>query len=210
MSAPARQLTIHNAGYDFIAFYTAGTFVREGRVGDLYKLDAVRDFQHEVARRSQLELGEAFGPFWNPPVFAWVFVPLSRLSYHQAWWVWLAINVVCAGLGITLLCLMLRDGGTDRVPATHWGLVPLLVLTSLPFIMALGHGQNTCISLLLLSGTVWFWRNRQAVVAGLVCGLLCYKPQLAAVVAVMLVLTMGGRALLGLLITGSILLGTTH
>jgi hypothetical protein len=206
---PAKQLSLQNAGYDFIAFYTAGSFVRQGRVGHLYKLDAVRDFQHEVAHKSKLELGESFGPFWNPPVFAWVFVPLSKLSYHAAWWVWFWINVACAVGAIAVLCWMLRDSGTGGIPATWWGLVPLLVATSMPFIMALGHGQNTCISLLLLAGVVWFWRKGQGLAAGLICGLLCYKPQLAAVVAVMLVLTMGWRAILGLAVTGAALLGTS-
>src|SRR5205809_7216720 len=55
-------------GQDFLAFYTAGTFARQGRFDDIYNLDAVRTFQHQLARDEQIELGESnFGPFWNPP-----------------------------------------------------------------------------------------------------------------------------------------------
>ena len=75
-----RALDRHVLGQDFLAFYTAGTFARE-KAGsdDLYNLDVVRDFQHQVARDSQLELGDAFGPFWNPPFYAWIFASRCRI-----------------------------------------------------------------------------------------------------------------------------------
>jgi hypothetical protein len=207
-----KQVTRKSAGHDFLAFYTAGTFVREGRVGDLYKVEEVRAFEQKIAKEEGLELATGFGPYWNPPVFAWVFVPLAGMSYAGAWWVWFGINVICAGCAIGVMCLMLRGSDTGRMPVLRWkvwGLVPLLVVTSMPFIMALGHGQNTCVSLLLLSGVVWFWRKGKGIEAGIICGMLVYKPQLAAVIAGMLMLTIGWRAIVGLGITGMILLGAS-
>jgi alpha-1,2-mannosyltransferase len=79
-----------------------------------------------------------------------------------------------------------------------WALVPLLACTSMPFIQAITHGQNTCVSLLLLCAAVTAWRKQRDALAGVLCGLMFYKPQLAAVVAVMLVLDRGPRALLWL------------
>jgi hypothetical protein len=76
--------------------------------------------------------------------------------------------------------------------------------------MALGHGQNTCISLLLLTAVVWSWRKNQALAAGLICGLMFYKPQLAAVIAGILVISSGWRAFLGLTITGAVLLAASQ
>src|SRR4051794_7612780 len=52
-------------GQDFIAFYTAGMFAREGRFDDLYNIQRVAEFQHQVARDAQIELGDNFGPYWN-------------------------------------------------------------------------------------------------------------------------------------------------
>src|SRR3989442_471366 len=74
---------------------------------------------------------------------------------------------------------------------------------------AVSHGQNTFVSLMVLAITVALWRARQAFIAGLVCGLLFYKPQLGAIVAVVMVASLGRRALLGVAITGTFLLLVT-
>ena len=47
--------------------------------------------------------------------------------------------------------------------------------------------------MLIVSATVAFWRQRRAIAAGLVGGLLMYKPQLGAVVAAAMLLTLGPR-----------------
>ena len=88
---------------------------------------------------------------------------------------------------------------------TSWkvkGLVPLLVLASMPFCQAMGHQQNTFLSLFLLCATVTLWRGGRHFGAGVVCGMLFYKPQVALVVAIVLALDCGRRAVLGLGVTG--------
>jgi hypothetical protein len=82
----------------------------------------------------------------------------------------------------------------------------LLIITSMPFIQAFSHGQNTFTSLLLLTATVWFWRAERKALAGVICGFLFYKPQLGAVVAAVMVLDLGWPAVAGLCITGTNLL----
>lgn len=203
--SPDKQLNLKSAGHDFLAFYTAGTFLREGRSADLYDLNAVRTFQHELASQQDIQLGEAFAPWWNPPFYAWVFVPLSLLTYSSAWLIWMCVNILSAALACVLVTRML-PGDCDW---KCWGLVPVLIGTSLPFIQSLGHGQNSSTSLLLVALVVTLWRQRRALAAGLVLGLLFYKPQLAAVLSIVLVLTLGRKALLGILMTGMMLLGVT-
>jgi hypothetical protein len=79
----------------------------------------------------------------------------------------------------------------------------------MPFVQAISHGQNTCMSLLLLSLVVMAWRKQMPVAAGLLCGLMFYKPQLAVVVSGMLILTLGVRVCLGLgFVVGMLLLLT--
>ena len=77
-------------------------------------------------------------------------------------------------------------------------LVPLLVVISMPFVQAFSHGQNTFTSLLFLSITVALWRGERKFLAGIVGGLLFYKPQLGAVVAAALVLDLGWKSFAGL------------
>ncbi|HEX3355509.1 MAG TPA: glycosyltransferase family 87 protein [Tepidisphaeraceae bacterium] len=216
---PEKALDRHVLGQDFIAFYTAGTFAREGRFDDIYNLDSVRDFQHQVAKDAQLEMGDSIGPFWNPPFYAWVFAPLSRLSFYHAVLVWTGVNVLALLGSILLLCKMLPTDWeaapfslgwfATRRDWRNWLLVPLLTIVSMPLIQALSHGQNTCMSLFILCLMVTAWRAKQAEWAGICCGLLFYKPQLAAVLAVILFISLGFRALLGLTFTGSLLFVAT-
>jgi len=217
-----RAVSLRSAGYDFLAFYTGGTFVRTGQADKLYDLDAVRAFQQDVARRHGLELRPAaVGPFWNPPFYAWVFAPLSALPYRAAFYCWTIINLACLSGAMVILCRMLagrpdaslRESCMGEAPMPRnwrtWGLVPLLTLTSMPLIMSLGHGQNACVSLLILSGAVALWRGGRFFVAGAVAGLLFYKPQLGLVVAAVMIACCGWRALAGLMMSGAALLLVT-
>jgi hypothetical protein len=199
-----KSVSLATAGQDFVAFYTAGTFVRTGRSADLYELDRVAAFQRDLAARENLQLhADDVAPFWNPPFYAWTFVPLSSLPYRTAWAIWLAVNLTAAAGAMVLLARMLPGDWRTR------GLVPLLVVTSLPFIESLGHGQNTCVSLLLVCATISLWRGEQLILAGAACGLLFYKPQLGAILAIALILSRGLKPLAGLAITGTALLAVT-
>jgi hypothetical protein len=193
-SPPGKAVTTDMLGLDFLPFYASGAMARTGRTDLLYDIPAVAAFEHETAKSVGLNLGDAFGPFWNPPFYAWVFAPLSMLPYRQALAVWTLINVAALGVSFSLLIGMLPKG----TPWQSYLLVPLLMLVSIPFIQAISHGQNTFTSLLLLCCCVTAWRARQALWAGIFCGLLCYKPQHAAVLGAIMTLTLGRRTLLGL------------
>lgn len=197
-------------GHDFLPFYMAGTFAREGRVDQLYDLNIARQWQQDLAAQHGLALGNTFGPWWNPPHFAWVYAPYSMLPYRLALAAWTMTGVLCLAISIMLLVKLLPRQEDDRAPDWRtWGLVPLLLLCSMPFVQAISHGQNTFLSLLLLTSTVWLWRGNRAIAAGMVCGLLFYKPQLATLVSAVMLLTMGPRVLIGLGLTGCAIGGVT-
>jgi hypothetical protein len=203
-----RSVTRQMLGHDFLAFYTAGSFVRQGRAHELYNLDSVRDFEQSTAHAAGLEVGKSFGPWWNPPFYALIFEPLAGLPYATALDIWRWISLVAVIIAISLLT---RQVG---VAAGRWqwkyaGLVPLLTVASMPFVQAISHGQNTFVSLLLLTLTVLAWRGERRFLAGLAAGLLFYKPQLGAVVAAAMVVDLGWASLAGLGVTGAILLATT-
>lgn len=190
---------------DFIAFYTGGALVNDGRHRELFDLRAVKRFQDDLAARNGATLGGALGPWWNPPFYAWVFAPLARLPFGPAAAAWVTINVACAAAACWLLVRMLPRGLGWRT----WSLVPLLVALSVPFIHAVTHGQNACTSLLIVTAAVTAWRADRPVLAGLVAGLMAYKPQHAVVLGGVLALSAGWRAVLGLAATGTALLLVT-
>ncbi len=192
-------------GADLIPSYMAGCFVREGRPDKLMDYSQAVRFQAHLRRVNGLEQNGRTGPWLNPPWFAALFVPLSALTFPAAQCAWFAFNLLLLAASIVLLCRMLALSGGWRL----WGLVPLLMLTSMPFIQALASQQNTFLSLFLLTTAVMFWRKGHGLRAGLVAGLLLFKPQLAAVVAFALGCSLGWRAILGLSITaGALLLST--
>jgi hypothetical protein len=212
--ADHKAVSKRETGHDFLAFYTAGTLARVGQFDLLYDLEAMREIQMSIARDNGLAIGSDFAPYWNPPIYAWLFAPLSRLPYDAALTLWRSLNLICLAGALVLLVRMLpalvarppstlRPAG-DPLPLRFtrdwrsWALLPILLVCSMPFIQALGHAQNTFMSLLLLSLLVTAWRKRMPVCAGVCCGLMFYKPQLAVVVALMLVLSLGLRVCLGL------------
>ena len=201
-------------GHDFLAFYTAGSFVRDGRSADLYDLEKVATYEKQVADAAGLDItvdyaARKFGPYWNPPLYAWVFAPLAALPFAQALAIWTALNLAALGGAIAFMIRMLAptwllsDAAGRPVDWRTTGLIPFALLLSMPFVQAISHGQNTCGSLLLLAATATFWRNRRAVLAGFCCGLMAYKPQLSAVVAVAMAIGLGGRAIAGLVLAVS-------
>ncbi len=212
--ASDRAVTARMIGHDFLAFYTAGHFVRTGQLERVYDLKSVREFQAQVGRREDLEMSGGVAPYWNPPFFAWPFVPLAKLSFLRAVTVWWAFSLLCLAVSLVLLCRMLPAG----VGWKNWALVPVLFIISVPCQQALSHAQNTFLSLLVLCVVVTLWRAAardrdegrdggwKPLAAGIAAGLLFYKPQLGAVVALVLWLSLGRRALLGVLITGTALL----
>jgi Glycosyltransferase family 87 len=202
IAASAHDGKKRSVGLDFIAFYTAGTLVHEGKIPALYDIPACQHFQHDLAAGFGIDLGSAVGPWWNPPFYAWVFVPLARLSYSSALRVWLAIDVIAAAAACWLMVRMLPL----RTSWKNWTLVPVLVGLSMPFLQCMTHAQNSATSLLILAAAVAAWRSGRGILAGLTMGLLFYKPQLGAVLAIVLIVDLGWRALLGLGITGSALL----
>jgi hypothetical protein len=220
-----KALTSDMMGLDFIAFYTAGSFVRSGHAADLYNISAVFDFEKRVAANEHLDLHRV-GPWWNPPFYALVFAPLSTLSFKAARAVWITIDVAALAAALCILVRML-----PRCHWQSWALLPLLTLVSMPTIQSLSHGQNTPVSLLILSIVVALWRSARSgapandssvadpsnlqrrasdtprkFLTGIAAGLLFYKPQLAAVLAAALVADLGLPALLGLAAAGAVLL----
>jgi alpha-1,2-mannosyltransferase len=214
----SRRLSL---GEDFLPVYAAGRLVREGRSAELYAMEPLAKIERQVVAKADLEPLPIYGPFLNPPFFAAIYAPFAALPYRSALRLWLGLNLLLIAGSAVLLCRMMPA----HVGPLGRGLIPLLLVLSLPFWEAMCHQQNTFLSLFILCGVVTLWRSQfpltptlsrggrgksqdpaRDVLCGGLAGLLVYKPQLAVAVAIVLVLTRGWRAMLGLAITGSLLL----
>ena len=189
-----RALSKDAFGQDFLAFYSAGKLVDAGRAIELYDLASLTAIQQTIAREAGLTLAASFAPWWNPPFAAAAFAPLSRLSFHNAFATWTLLGVGCLAAAAWLLAGVIRSTSERK---RDWMLVPALLIVAPPTLQSLGHGQNTAISLLLLTVTVLAWRARRPLLTGLACAMLCYKPQLALLVGVAAFATLGWRVVVG-------------
>ena len=134
-----RRVSSEMLGHDFLPFYTAGMLVRQRPAGPALRPWHDQAVEREIAHKNDLEIGKSFGPFWNPPVYAWTFAELSRLPYREALLCWTLVNVAALLIAVMLMLRMLP-------PDLDWRttlLVPLLLFVSMPFVQAITHGQNT-------------------------------------------------------------------
>ena len=163
-------------GSDFAEVYAAGTFVAEGRPQAPY------DLLTHIARQHAL-FGEASAVFsWNyPPYFlapAWV---LASLPYLAAFFVWQATT-------FALYLAMMR--GILRAP------LALLTAAAFPGVFEnYGHGQTGFLVAALLGGGL-VCLDRRPVVAGILFGLLAFKPHFGILVPLALIASGRWRAVI--------------
>ncbi|MGA2231954.1 MAG: glycosyltransferase family 87 protein [Tepidisphaeraceae bacterium] len=201
--SPDKAVRSDMIGHDFLAFYSAGTLARAGQFHNLYDLTTIKRLESEAAKTAGFTTG--FGPWWNPPFAAWLFAPFSALPFPKALLLWEGMGLAMLIASIVLLARMIPNAGDWR----NWSLLVLVIFASNPVLAVFAHAQNTFLTLLLLTLTVTFWRNRRAFVSGLIAGLLLYKPQHAAILGIALCFSLGWPAAAGFTVTALALAGIT-
>ncbi len=175
---------------DIVAFYAAGSLVRDDLGHLLYEPDTVAAREREIlGRPAGLHNGLVY---LNPPFVAGLFEPLAHLPYGRAQALWFAISALAVFASVALLLPELR-----RVPR-RWALVFVLAaLASFPVFWSLLYGQLS--SLVLLSWVLFYrlLKGGREAPAGLVLAASLIKPHLALVPIVYLVATRRWRALGG-------------
>ena len=187
-SAVVRALAPSSAGVllpDFLAHWTGGRLLLEGRADELYALQAQRDTQVAVG-------GDAGDLSWyvSPPFVAAEHLPLAALPYLVAATVWTVISAA-------LFALVARHLGSfaPQLWAEHRRLVLLAAGSAYPVFETIGAGQDSAASLAVwVAGVLLMIRGRD-VAAGLVLSIGLMKPQLVVLVPVVLLVLGRWRAL---------------
>ncbi|HMI13860.1 MAG TPA: glycosyltransferase family 87 protein [Bradyrhizobium sp.] len=159
-------------GTDFSNVYAAGTLIWQGRPAEAY----------EPARQHAAEKAVFGGrevPFYGwlyPPFFFVVAFLVASLPYAWGLAIWLAASF--AAYLAAMRAIMPR-------PET------LLIAAAFPAVFInIGHGQNGFLTAALLGGAL-HWLDRRPWLAGVLIGLLAYKPQFGVLIPVALLA--GGR-----------------
>src|SRR5215207_3103529 len=143
-------------GTDFSSFWTAGRMALAGQAPQTYDWNAHFEIQRQTHGT------DMFFPWSYPPTFLLVASGFALLPYLPALLVWQATTLIAAA-------------------ATLRNILPgpraLLVGVSFPAVLVcLGHGQTGFLTAALLTGGILALPTRE-VLAGILFGLLAYKPQ---------------------------------
>lgn len=158
-------------GTDFSSFYAAGSLALEGRAAEAYDMAA-----HHAREQQLFGAATPYYAWLYPPLFLLVAAPLALLPYPLALAAWqggtLALYL------IVIAAILRRTRQAQGAVAGLW----LPVAAAFPAVFVnLGHGQNGFLTAALLGGAMLALPGRP-VAAGVLIGLLAYKPQFAAVV----------------------------
>ncbi len=159
-------------GTDFSNVYAAGTLTRQGRPAEAYE----PALQHAAEKAV---FGGREVPFYGwhyPPFFFAVAVVVAAVPYAWGLAIWLA-----ASFAVYLAAIRAILPG----PQT------LLIAAAFPAVFVnVGHGQNGFLTAALLGGALHLL-DRRPWLAGVLIGLLAYKPQFGVLIP--LALLAGGR-----------------
>lgn len=148
----------YNGGADFDVFYSGAALFEQARFAELWDPDG---FAASIGR------DEPYLWYAYPPVYASAWRALTGLSIDAAWVTWTVAGMAAIPVAV-------------RVVSGRWDLpVTLLVLTVYPAALNFQLGQNAALSALIIAVAAGLLRRGRPLWAGVVLGLLVYKPQLA-------------------------------
>lgn len=153
---------------DFVSFYAAGSLVAAGLPELAYDRAA-----HYDAEQRETETGITYQYFFYPPVFLLLCSALARLPYLGAY-----VAFEAATFGLYLIAMR----GILKEPGSSW-LIPVLAFPAV--FWTLGYGQNAFLTAALF-GAATLLIDRRPIAAGLLFGMLCYKPHFGLLVPVAL------------------------
>jgi Glycosyltransferase family 87 len=184
-------------GTDFSNVYAAGTYVLDGQA--MAPFDPARQYARE-----QAIFGTAtqFYGWHYPPLFLGLAALLALMPYALALALWQGATLILYVLSIRAILPPALAGAGKK----EW----LLLALAFPAVFVnLGHGHNGFLTAALMGGAL-LQLDKRPLLAGILFGLLAYKPQFGLLIP--LVLVAGGywRAFLSAAVTVALLaLGVT-
>jgi alpha-1,2-mannosyltransferase len=179
----------HPIGTDFANFYTAGTYVLEGR--------SEAPFDPATQHARQKEIFGASTPFYGwhyPPFFLFVAAALALLPYGAALAVWVTTTFLLYLFSVRAILRLHEPPPNASADASAIDPLWLLFAAAFPAVLVnAGHGQNGFLTAALLGGALVMLDRRPAV-AGILFGALSYKPQFGLMIPLVLIATQRWRA----------------
>jgi Glycosyltransferase family 87 len=190
----AQRSYIAKGYFDFVIYYSGAEIVNAGKASELYDLNVQQAYQDKFKFPNQ---PWSVQPFNHAPYELAIFLPLARLSYQAAHLVWSVLNIIL--LVITFRILVTFVDSRNKL------LFGALLFAFYPTMIAIKMGQDSVLSLLLLSGVFASLKYRREALAGSILALGLYKPHLVLPLAGLLLASRHWRAAVGFAATGACL-----
>jgi arabinofuranan 3-O-arabinosyltransferase len=175
---------------DFLSVWSAGVQTRHTGAASVYGIAALDAVQKTVVGN----LATLHLPFAYPPPFLLVAVPLSTLPYVVAFLLWQALTITLYAAAIYLI-----------IPRRE----AVVLALAFPVVFANAFaGQEGLLAAALLAAALAL-QDRRPVVAGIILGLLTFRPQLGMVFPIVLLITGRWRTILSATTTALCLAGAS-
>lgn len=174
-------------GTDFVNVWASGHLALEGRPAAAFDPAIQAPYQQKL-----LGFSTDFFYGWHyPPMFLLVAAVLALMPYGLALFVWLAGTTA---FYLAIIRRIVANATADKK-------LVVLLAAAYPAVLAnLTHGQNGCLNAALLGGSMALLPT-QPVAAGVLIGLLAYKPQYGVIVPLALLAIGSWRAIASAAVT---------
>jgi hypothetical protein len=186
-------------GGDFLQEWIGGTIVLSENRSRLYDLEYFSSLQHEPQLVGFSWTESQYYPAIYPPFYYLLVSPFSALEYRQAVVLWCILSAAAL---IASGALLLRY----YPPASQFFMLGFVLATIFaPTINCLNIGHKSTFLLLILTCTFLLYYHKRAGWAGVVFGLVAFKPHFALTLWLMMLATRRWRFVLGAMGTVSML-----
>src|SRR4029079_13809669 len=167
---------------DYLGLLTGAQMLAEGHGRLLYDLD-VQWVVHTRLVGAEL-------PAWQfyvyPPLFAVLARPLAQLPFVTGFCLYGPAMFVFGLVGGLVLVRVVPRVARGRLDAAT---LIVLALTFHPMVRTMFGGQTTVLTWAVITGALWALQTRRQILAGILIGVLSYKPQYVPLLFVALVLS---------------------
>jgi alpha-1,2-mannosyltransferase len=193
---------------DFLSFYVSGELIARGQPADLYNEPLRHKEMLAIAPPPDVVHESWFPPTAHTPLnvhipnlygpqVAVLFVPFAHLPFLIAAQIWAALNLV-----MYFLCIYAVWRHCDKLRA-HATTTALAAAASPPLFHFFVRGQLSVLVLVCFTGAFAAVEANRPWLAGIVLGLLIFKPQFLVAIPLILLFAQAWKMFLGLLVSAA-------
>lgn len=158
-------------GGDFVVFYSTGLLY--AKIPDsIYDFDQQADIQQKLVSPTVLR---GLNPNINPPYVVPIYTLLSALPLTWSFITWTALSLLFVFTAVAIMMKILSSNIQNK--GLTYPQLLILVLSFFPFIESILAGQNSSLTLFLMTCLIYFTLKEKFLVSGIFAGLMIYKPQ---------------------------------